>query len=75
MTQTQTPVRLPVCSRREADEGASYADGTSAYWRLLLVEEDGTVRAWDDLAEYYSLHHDLTPSQEHEARRLAGLTA
>ena len=61
-------------SKSAADVGYEYSDGTELHLRLCLVDEDGTVRAWDEVGEIYSVHHDLTDAQQEEARRLARRT-
>ena len=64
-------VSLPVETRAEADWGAG--DPMRSY-RDVLVDDDGTVRVWDDVAGHYTLWHRLTEAQIAEARRLAGVT-
>ena len=36
-----------------------------------LVEPDGTVRVYDDVAGYYTTCHSLSPRAEQRIRRLA----
>jgi len=56
---------------RDAAEGDLHdRDG---HLRAVLVEPDGSVLAWSDLAGHYTRRHDLTDAQTAEARRLAGL--
>lgn len=37
----------------------------------FLVDADGTVRVWDDIAGHYTLCHALSPAAERRIRRLA----
>jgi hypothetical protein len=39
----------------------TYGDGSRC--RRFMVDEDGTVRAWDELARYFTTVHSLTPQQ------------
>lgn len=61
-------VMLPVAAGRPYDEGIN-----DRRWRLVLVRgyEYQDIRAWDSVAEHYSVHHDLTDDEKREARRLA----
>lgn len=62
-------IRIDVqVSRARADWGV---DRTAL--RRTLVSADGTVRAWDDIAQHYSLAHDLTDGEIAEVRAKAAL--
>ena len=61
------------CGKGESDWGVSDVTGRWGYYRSVMVEGDGTVRAYDELAEHYSIHHDLSPSQVETARSLAAM--
>jgi hypothetical protein len=66
-------ISLPVSPRAEAEWGVG---DPMTYYRDVLVEPDGSVLAYDGVADCYTRHHDLTPAQEAEARaRAARLNA
>lgn len=58
-------------SRATGDWGVGDSAG-SHYYRMISVDADGTVWAWDRVARCWTRHHDLAPGQVAEARRLAG---
>jgi hypothetical protein len=39
--------------------------------RDVLVDEDGTIRVWDDVAGHYTVCHSLTRSAARRVRRMA----
>lgn len=41
---------------------AKFFTGQGVEQRKCLVEPDGTVRVWDDVAGHYTLRHALAPS-------------
>ena len=41
---------------------------------LAIVDDDGTVRVWDNMAGYYTRCHSLTPAQIRSAQARAGWT-
>lgn len=43
------------------------------YWRRVLVEPNGTLRAWCPIARHYSRHHDLSELEQANALRIACL--
>lgn len=43
------------------------------YYRTCLVESDGSVLAWDSVADHFTSCHSLSEAQQDEARRLATL--
>lgn len=59
-------VEVRVSSRARATWGFN-----GECYRTCRVEGDGSVLAWDEVAEAYSRHHDLTPEEEQAARDLA----
>ena len=61
-------VMVSVASGRPYDEGVN-----GLRYRLALVQPDGEVKAWDAIAGYYTWHHDMTPAEMDQARKLAGL--
>ena len=56
-----------------ADGGYSTLDGTTVFWRAVLVEPDGTVRTLDPVGGHYSRHHQLPAAHVADAQRLAAL--
>jgi len=59
-------------TRERADWGC-YGRGVSEQYRLVAIEDDDTIRAWDYVGETYSVHHDLSDAECEEIRRMAVL--
>lgn len=51
-----------------------YDHGDDDTYRSCLVDPDGTVHAWDAVAETFSRHHELSEEEQSRARALAGTT-
>ena len=63
-------VSLPVDSKNESNEG--YELNGKWHWvRLCSVDNDGTVRAFDETAGHYTITHSLSDDQIKKARELA----
>ena len=71
MTQTHHPKHVSVPTNRER---ATWGHGDGALVDCL-VDSDGTVRAYDEIAGHYTLHHSLPAEVVAEARRLAEVSA
>lgn len=61
------------CSMEEADWGVGPGNGPGRYYRNVLVEPDGSVLAWDELAYHYTRVHSLGPELVEQAQRSAEL--
>jgi hypothetical protein len=70
-----TDIQIDIQRPERSDWGCTdHRPGVPAeHYRRTLVETDGTVLAWDDVAGHYSRHHDLTEAEVAEAQRLAAL--
>jgi hypothetical protein len=69
---TKTTYRHLPCARSDADESHyGWGDPAPRYYRRVAVEADGSVLAWDSIAESYTRCHRLSEAQQDEARRLA----
>lgn len=49
---------------------ATAFSGQEGSWKFL-VETDGTVRIYDDVAGHYTIHHGMTPRAEARVRNIA----
>lgn len=43
--------------------------------RKVIVEDDGTIRVWDDVAGHYTVCHSLTRADQRRIRKLAAKAA
>jgi len=50
---------------------ARFFSGQPIETRKVIVEDDGTIRVWDELAGYYTTCHSLTRSAERRIRKMA----
>lgn len=69
-------IQIDITTRRARADHGHGSDPTGQgmiYRRSVLVDRDGRVSAWDELAESYSIAHDLAPEDVAEAQRLASL--
>ena len=65
-------VELPVAHKGQATFGYK-CNGQWTHVRDVVVESDGGVLAYDDIAGHYTRCHDLTEPEIEQARRLASV--
>jgi hypothetical protein len=74
MTKSVTVnLQLPT-TRGRADWGASYdyGDGeTHVAYRSCAVGADGSISVYDEIADAYTIHHDLTDAEIETLREMA----
>lgn len=64
-------VDLPIHCEVATD---GYRVGDRWHWYLpCIVQDDGDILVWDEVAGHYTRCHSLTEEQQAEARRLAGV--
>lgn len=64
-TQTTTKTDKVITARCKPFRGQGVAE------HRLMVEADGTVRVWDEIAGYYTTLHSLSEASQRRIRALA----
>ena len=73
-------ISLQIPDKARADWGRNVSaewpnDPRMEWYRDVMVDPDGTIRVWDEIAEHYTRLHNLTEAEVVEARRLAGVAS